>query len=316
MDSDSSTQIWNNFVQPFQIENRSARGRLVRIGSLIESVTARHEYPWPVTVLLSEMLALTAVVAGALKFDGVLTLQTKGDGPIKTLMADITSDNEMRGYAQFDQQHFHNSNAFGMSLQSPVAELLGAGYLAFTVDQGPDTDRYQGIVELVGRTLTDCAHAYFHQSEQLQAVIKLATLPANSPGPGAAALMVQRLPGDGRTTMSGDVEEDEADDAWFRTVALMGSCTNEELLDNDLHPHKLLFRLFHEEGVRVYPTFPVHHVCRCSRERVENIILTLPDEEVQDLLKERGKVEVNCEFCSRNYTFSGEDIQNMRETSK
>ena len=120
MDPDSNTQIWNNFVQPFQIENRSARGRLVRIGSLIESVTARHEYPWPVTVLLSEMLALTAVVAGALKFDGVLTLQTKGDGPIKTLMADITSNNEMRGYAQFDQQHFNNLTKYSGSNLFPI----------------------------------------------------------------------------------------------------------------------------------------------------------------------------------------------------
>ena len=302
MDPDSNTQIWNNFVQPFQIENRSARGRLVRIGSLIESVTARHEYPWPVTVLLSEMLALTAVVAGALKFDGVLTLQTKGDGPIKTLMADITSDNEMRGYAQFDQQHFHNSNTFGMSLQSPVAELLGSGYLAFTVDQGPDTDRYQGIVELVGRSLADCAHAYFRQSEQLQAVVKLATLSKNGTDLGAAALMVQRLPGDGRTTMSGDVEEDEADDAWLRTVALMSSCKNEELLDTELHPHKLLFRLFHEDGIRVFEPNDLVMRCRCSDDKVINMLRSFPRAEIEDL--QIGKqVVVTCEFCGLVYEF-------------
>ena len=304
MDPDSSGQIWNNFVQPFQIENRSARGRLVRIDSLIESVTARHEYPWYVAVMLSEMLALTAVVAGVLKFDGVLTLQTKGDGPIKTLMADITSNNEMRGYAQFDQQHFNNLNtgSMGMTLHSPVAELLGSGYLAFTVDQGLDTDRYQGIVELVGRSLADCAHAYFRQSEQLQAVVKLATLPKNGSGLGAAALMVQRLPGDGRTTMSGDVEEDEADDAWFRTVALMSSCKNEELLNTDLHPHKLLFRLFHEDGIRVFEPNDLVMRCRCSDDKVVNMLRSFPRAEIEDL--QIGKqVVVTCEFCGLVYEF-------------
>ena len=146
MDRDSNGQKWNDFIQPFQIESHSARGRLVRIGSLVESVTARHEYPWPVAAMLSELLALTAVVAGALKFDGVLTLQTKGDGPIRTLMADITSDSEMRGYAQFDQQYFDglNETTYGVAAYSAVPRFLGSGYLAFTVDQGSDTDRYQG----------------------------------------------------------------------------------------------------------------------------------------------------------------------------
>ncbi len=304
MDPDPSGQAWNDFVQPFQIESHSARGRLVRIGSLVDSVTARHDYPPPVAAMLSELLALAAVVAGALKFDGVLTLQTKGDGPIRTLMADITSDGEMRGYAQFDQQHFDGANeaTCGVAVHSSVPRLLGSGYLAFTVDQGPDTDRYQGIVELVGPTLADCAHAYFRQSEQLQAAVKLASLPANGAGLGAAALMVQRLPGDGRTTMSGDVEEFEADDAWVRTVALMGSCTNEELLDTDLHPHQLLFRLFHEDGVRVFEPRDLVMRCRCSDDKVVNMLRSFPRAEIEDL-KIGNQVVVTCEFCGVVYEF-------------
>lgn len=304
MDPDPSGQAWNDFVQPFQIESHSARGRLVRIGSLVDSVTARHAYPPPVATMLSELLALAAVVAGALKFDGVLTLQTKGDGPIRTLMADITSDGEMRGYAQFDQQHFDGADeaTCGVAVHSSVPRLLGSGYLAFTVDQGPDTDRYQGIVELVGATLADCAHAYFRQSEQLQAAVKLASLPANGAGLGAAALMVQRLPGDGRTTMSGDVEEFEAGDAWVRTVALMGSCTNEELLDTDLHPHQLLFRLFHEDGVRVFEPRDLVMRCRCSDDKVVNMLRSFPRAEIEDL-KIGNQVVVTCEFCGVVYEF-------------
>ena len=304
MDPDPSGQAWNDFVQPFQIESHSARGRLVRIGSLVNSVTARHDYPPPVAAMLSELLALAAVVAGALKFDGVLTLQTTGDGPIRTLMADITSDGEMRGYAQFDQQYFDGADAAtcGVAAGSSVPRLLGSGYLAFTVDQGPDTDRYQGIVELAGATLADCAHAYFRQSEQLQAAVKLASFPAFGAGLGAAALMVQRLPGDGRTTMSGDIEEHEADDAWVRTVALMGSCTNEELLDADLHPHQLLFRLFHEDGVRVFEPRDLVMRCRCSDDKVVNMLRSFPRAEIEEL-KVGNRVVVTCEFCGVVYEF-------------
>ncbi len=306
MDPDPSGQVWDDFVQPFQIESHSARGRLVRLGPLVDSVIARHDYPAPVATMLGELLALAAVVAGALKFDGVFTLQAKGDGPIRTLMADITSDGGMRGYAQFDQARFEgegeDEDVSGGTARSSVPRLLGSGYLAFTVDQGPDTERYQGIVELAGATLADCAHAYFRQSEQLQAAVKLASTPANGSGPGAAALMVQRLPGEGRTTVSGDVEEHEADDAWRRTVALMGSCTDEELLDADLHPHRLLFRLFHEDGVRVFEPRNLVMQCRCSDDKVANMLRSFPRAEIEDL-KVGDLVVVTCEFCGVTYEF-------------
>lgn len=307
MDPDPGGQAWDDFVQPFQIEGHSARGRLVRLGPLVGSVTARHGYPSPVAAILSELLALAAAVAGALKFDGVFTLQAKGDGPIRTLMADITSDGAMRGYAQFDHEQFDQADdaderTCGVGGRSSVPRLLGSGYLAFTVDQGPDTDRYQGIVELAGATLADCAHAYFRQSEQLQAVVKLASVSASGSGPSAAALMVQRLPGAGRATMSGDVEEHEADDAWVRTVALMGSCTDEELLDADLHPHQLLFRLFHEDGVRVFEPRGLIMKCRCSQDKVVNMLRSFPRAEIEDL-RIGDLVVVTCEFCGVTYEF-------------
>jgi molecular chaperone Hsp33 len=304
MDSEPSGQTWHDFDQPFQIESHSARGRLIRISSLIDSVTARHDYPPPVAAMLSELLALAAAVAGALKYDGVLTLQTKGDGPIRMLVADITSDGEMRGYAQFDEQSFADGPFANddPAASASVPRLLGSGYLAFTVDQGPDTERYQGIVELAGASLADCAHAYFRQSEQLQAAIKLASSPPDGSGLGAAALMVQRLPRSGRTTMSGDVEEFEADDAWVRTVALMGSCSDEELLDTSLHPHQLLFRLFHEDGVRVFEPRELVMRCRCSEDKVVNMLRSFPRSEIDDL-KVGDSVVVTCEFCGVVYDF-------------
>ncbi len=304
MDTDPSGQAWDDFVQPFQIESHSARGRLVRLGPLVDSVTARHDYPAPVAAMLSELLALAAAVAGALKFDGVFTLQAKGDGPIRTLMADITSAGEMRGYAQFDPKHFEGSHGAALAATAPssVPNLLGSGYLAFTVDQGSDTDRYQGIVELAGATLADCAHAYFRQSDQLQAAVKLAAA-ANGSGSGAAALMVQRLPGAGRVTVSGDVEEHEAEDAWRRTVALMGSCTDQELLDAEVHPHQLLFRLFHEDGVRVFEPRGLVMRCRCSDDKVVNMLRSFPRAEIEDL-KDGDLVVVTCEFCGVTYEFN------------
>ncbi len=315
MEPEPSGHAWDDFVQPFQIESHSARGHLVRLGPLVDCVTSRHDYPLPVAVMLSELLALAAAVSGALKFDGVFTLQAKGDGPIRTLMADITTDGAMRGYAQFDREHFDGAadadpTAGSVGTASSVPRLLGSGYLAFTVDQGPDTERYQGIVELTGATLAECAHVYFRQSEQLQAAVKLASAPADGSGLGAAALMIQRLPEAGRTNVSGDFEESEADDAWRRTLALMGSCTDAELLDFDLHPHQLLFRLFHEDGVRVFEPRDLIMKCRCSDDKVVNMLRSFPRGEIEELTIE-DRVIVTCEFCGMVYEFDEDALDDV-----
>ena len=168
------TTIADDLVRPFQIDPFGLRGRLVRLGPLLDEILTRHAYPAPVAQMLGEAITLAAALAGALKYDGVFTLQTKGDGPVGLLVADVASDGAVRGYAQYDGEKLARATAGGGVIGGAVPRLLGAGYLAFTVDQGGNTDRYQGIVELQGASLAECAHHYFRQSEQVEAGLKVA----------------------------------------------------------------------------------------------------------------------------------------------
>src|SRR5579872_5992663 len=190
-----SERLRDDLVQPFQIDPFRLRGRLVRLGSLLDAILTRHSYPEPVAVMLGEAIALAVALAGALKYDGVFTLQTKGDGPIRLMVADVSTAGAVRGYAQYDRARLDATPA---GSGASVPDLLGAGYIAFTVDQGEHTDRYQGIVELAGATLAECAGHYFRQSEQLQAGIKLAVAHSGAGGAWrAGGLMLQRVPPEG-----------------------------------------------------------------------------------------------------------------------
>jgi len=285
-------------VQRFQIEASGLRGRLVRLGPVIDSVLGRHAYPEPVATLLAQMLALAAALASALKYDGVFTLQTKGEGPIRLMVADMTSAGEIRGYAQFDGERIA-----GLGAADSVPKAIGAGYLAFTVDQGPRTERYQGIVELSGATLVECVHHYFRQSEQLQAGIKLSVAcAAGLAGWRAGVLMLQRLPPDRLT-----VAADSSDETWRDALARMGSVTAAELADPALPVNDLLYRLFHEGGVRVFRPLPLRSGCRCSRERVESVLKALTPAELDSFIID-GEIFVTCEFCNSRYDFATADI--------
>jgi molecular chaperone Hsp33 len=290
----ATQSTFGDLVQPFQIEAPGLRGRLVRLGPALDAAMARHAYPAAVAGMLAETLALAAVLASGLKYDGVFTLQTQSDGPLDMLIADVTSDGDLRGYARYDPERIAPAaDAAG----GPVPRLLGAGHLAFTVDQGPDTDRYQGITGLEGATLADCAHNYFRQSEQMDSAIKLVTAD-NETAARAAALMIQRLPPAGGTAADADAAAEE----WIRAVALMSSVTADEMLDDSLTPAELLYRLFHEDGVRVFRPRALRHTCRCSQEKVENTLKSFPRSEVE-AMAEDGTVVVTCEFCKADYGF-------------
>lgn len=289
---------FGDFIQPFQIEAPGLRGRLVRLSGALDRMLAAHGYPPAVARLLAEAQALTAVLASGLKYDGIFTLQVHGDGPIGFLVCDLTSDGAMRAYARFDAARVEGER----NPDKPVPRLLGAGHMAFTVDQGPDTERYQGITPLEGATLSECAHTYFRQSEQLQTAILLtAAIPdaavpdAAGPGARAAALMIQRLP-------EGQSEPAEAEDDWRRAVILMSSVTPLELLDAGISAEDLLYRLFHEDGVRVFRRRFLEHRCRCSRQRVARTLKSFGREEIEDLAED-GVVRVVCEFCKAEYVF-------------
>jgi molecular chaperone Hsp33 len=291
----------DDLVQPFQIDPFALRGRLVRLGPAVDRILSQHDYPEPVAVLLGEAITLAVVLAGALKYDGIFTLQTKGDGPIRLMVADVSTAGAVRGYAQYDRARLE---AAPVAAGASVPALLGAGYIAFTVDQGEHTDRYQGIVELAGDTLAECAGHYFRQSEQLQAGIKLAVGRAGEGGAWrAGGLMLQRVPPEGGYGMIAD----DVEDGWRRAMVLMSSATPAELIDPRLPPRRLLYRLFHEEGVRVYDTHPVAARCRCSRARIETILRAFPPDELDDMRKERV-ITVTCEFCNRRYDFDAADF--------
>jgi len=301
----------DDIILPFQIDPYGLRGRLIRLGSMVDSVLGRHDYPEPVAGMLGETMALAACLAGALKYDGIFTLQTKGDGPISTLMADITSAGEMRAYARFDAERLAAVDPAAIAERS-VPRLLGGGYIAFTVDQGANTDRYQGIVQLEGHTLSECTHSYFRNSEQLEAGVKLAAgqvATADGLAWRAGALMIQRLPY--QRDLPGRPSEDEYDETWRTAMTLMSSSTAAELLSTELAPDRLLFRLFHSEGVRAYPAQPVLDSCRCSNVRVERVLNALSDEELADL-RQGEDVVVVCEFCKREWRYDDAALDALR----
>lgn len=295
--------VTDDLVQPFQIEPFALRGRLVRLGAAIDTILTRHAYPDAVAIMLGEAITLGVALAGALKYDGVFTLQTKGDGPIKMMVADITTAGAIRGYAQFDPARLATVSSAGAA----VPRLLGAGYLALTVDQGEHTDRYQGIVELQGGTLAECVHHYFRQSEQVEAALKvaIARVPDEEDIPRwrAGALMIQRLPRESYTQ-----EREAEDDAWRRAAILMSSSTSAELVNPNLAAEALLFRLFHEDGVRAHPAHPLVARCRCSRQRVETMLRALQPDDLEEM-KIDGRVDVTCEFCSTVYPFDADALE-------
>ncbi len=309
----------DDLIQPYQLDRFALRGRLVRLGALADEILTRHDYPAPVAMLLGETLALAAVLAGALKYEGVFTLQTKSDGPVRLLVADVTSDGNMRGYAQFDAEAVAKAEAGAAGAAgNPVPRLMGAGYLAFTVDQGPETERYQGMVDIKGATLAECAHHYFRQSEQLETGILLACervplagdagdsegAAGDSKGaPGrwrAAGITLQRMPGVGSKFDEYATDEDE--DGWRRALMLMSTVGTDELLGPAPGPHDLLYRLYHEERVRVFRPRRLQARCRCDRGRVAATLRALPRDEL-DELKIDGNVVVTCQFCNSDYKF-------------
>ena len=304
--SNNDTAAFGDLIQPFQIEGLGLRGRLVRLSESYASILDGHNYSQSVSALLGETMSLTATLSSALKFEGIFTLQTRSDGPVSILMSDITSSGDLRAYARFDEERLTKAE------QQPgeiVPRILGAGHLAFTVDQGEDMERYQGISELLGATLSDCAQNYFKQSEQLETAIVTVSDLSNDQ-PRAAALMIQRLP----SHEEGSHARDDDDENWRRAVVLMSSIRKEELLDANLKPSDILYRLYHEDGVRIYDQKPVQHVCRCSHAKVEATLKSFPSAEIKEMSDEDGSISVTCEFCSSEYRFDKSQIECLFES--
>ncbi len=291
-----------DMLQPFQLDASNLRGRLVRLGPALDHLLSRHAYPEPVAHLLAETLTLATLLAGMMKYDGVFTLQAQGSGAVSLLVADVSSDGALRACARFDPDTLARLPAADHSARA----LLGSGQLAFTVDQGDTGERYQGLVELEGTTLADFARAYFRRSEQIDTAFSLAASHAPHHGWQAGGLMLQRLPTPNPTPNPVPSETSPEDD-WRRAMLLMATLTPHELTDPDLPPHDLLFRLFHEEAVRVYPATALVERCRCSRERIVAVLRTLPPADETETTAD-GCTEVRCAFCNRLYRIRPEEM--------
>ncbi len=299
--------VCDNIVQPFQLEISALRGREVRLGSVLDDILGPHDYPLPVAHLVAETIMVTLLLSSMLKYEGIFTLQASGDGPIKMLVADVTSDGVVRGCASYDPERLeHAREQLGAlktteSAQNHLAQYLGKGHIAFTVDQagGGAADRYQGIVELKGSSMVDCVQHYFQQSEQIGTGIKMA-VGRRGEHWRAGAIMLQHMPEDQKNPQAGagNMREDD----WRRAMILLDTCTETELLDPKLHRNDLLLRLFHEESVRVYDALPMRQGCRCNPQKVEKILRQMPEDELE-YMAEEGVISMHCEFCASDYTF-------------
>lgn len=293
--------LLSDYIRPFQIETSGLRGRLVRLGPELDGILGRHAYPAPVARFLAETLTLATLLSAMLKYDGVFTLQGKGDGPLRLLVADVTSEGKMRAFAQYDAAAFEGESGARMTEDAelaPAAALLGKGYLAFTVDQGENTERYQGIVELYGKTLADCVQHYFRQSEQIDTGVAVAA-ELTEAGWRAGGVMLQRMPEEGGNAPALSSSDE---DGWRRAMVLLSSATPKELIGASVAGDDLLYRLFHQDGVRAYPAKLLSFGCRCSDERVRGMLKGLARDDI-DHLKVDGKVEVSCQFCSTVYRY-------------
>lgn len=284
----------DNLVQTFQLESSNLRGRILRLGSVLDDMLARHRYPDPVMRLTGEAAVLALLLSSMLKYEGIFTLQLQGDGPVKMIVADITGG-VVRSCARFDPDEIIEE------ISNPMI-LMGKGYLAFTVDQGDDMERYQGVVALSGKSFSDSVLHYFSQSEQIVTGIRMAMEKRDGKW-RAGAIMLQQLP-----EQKSEREGEAAEDSWRTAMVLLESCTEGELLDPAVTQEDLLFRLFHEDGVRVYDPQPISEGCRCSYERAENILGMMTAEERGDMVVD-GKITVKCEFCSREYAFDPPKVE-------
>lgn len=287
-------------VLPFAIDQQDMRGRLVRLGPVLNEILDAHNYPDNVAHVLAEVLTLTALLGSMLKEDGRLTIQAKSDGAISLLVADYFDGGGMRGYAQFDAAAVSNYGR-GASLNA----LTGRGYLALTLEQGEDAERYQGIVDLDGESLSECATLYFAQSEQTPTRLRLAAQQDETGWWRAGGLLLQHLSrgeDGGPRLLSPDQQED-----WNRVSTLMMSVRDTELLAADLASPDLLFRLFHEEGVRVFDPVAISRDCRCNRERLASVLARFPEEDLAHM-EEDGVITATCEYCNTRYAFDRAEL--------
>jgi len=276
--------LQHDSLQRFIFEHAPIRGEIVHLDATWQAVLERRDYPARVRDVLGELMAASALLTSTLKFDGRLIMQVQGSGPVNLLVVECTSNRTMRAIAQWN----------GEVPDAPLAELVGNGRLAVTIDPLKGKERYQAIVSLEGMTVAEAFENYFARSEQLDTRLWLAA-DRNQ----VAGMLLQRLP---------DSPQPD-DDAWMRAVHLGSTITREELLA--LPVREIIRRLYHEEDIRLFSRVPVSFRCSCSRERVEAVLRMLGHEEIRSILAEQGSIRVDCEFCGGRYEFDSIDAEQL-----
>ncbi len=319
-------QSADDTIMPFEVAALDLRGRVVRLGPAVDEILGRHDYPDPVAKLLGEAIVLASLFGSALKFDGRFIMQTQTDGPVRMLVVDYVSGGRIRGCARFDKSRV--ADAIREGLASPGA-LLGRGHLAMTIDQGAEMSRYQGVVALEGGGLEEAAHEYFRRSEQIPTRVRLAVAEEFRAGEGAkhrwraGGIMLQFLPKSEDRHRVADLDPGDApegvephtvaeDDAWVEGRSLIATVEDIELIDPDVSAERLVYRLFHERGVRVFRHAGVVAKCSCSRDGVSAMLRSFPPEDRADMV-ENGTISVTCEFCNETYVFDPADVENAEK---
>ncbi len=291
---------WDDTVLPFQLDRSDIRGRVVRLDTALERVLARHEYPPVIEALVAEAALLTAMIGQTIKLRWRLSIQVRGDGPARLIATDYYAPEHegaparIRAYASFDRDR--------LDLNGPGFPQIGRGYFAILIDQGRDMTPYQGITPIAGNSLSDCAEAYFEQSEQLPTRFSLsfgrATLPGKAEKWRAGGVMLQHMPQASGTTPR---ERDAIAEDWNRANLLLDTVEEMELIGPNVQPPDLLFRLFHEETPRVYDPQAVHFGCSCSEDKVRQSLSIYSAKDIGTMTTPEGTVTADCQFCGAHY---------------
>lgn len=294
---------------PFMLNDTPVRGRVARLDAVVDTIIQRHDYPHCVAKLLAETLVVAAMLAAQLKQEGIFTIQIKGDGPIRMLVADAAFDGGLRGYAEVAPE---GRDALASLEATDLSDLFGEnGYLAITLDPGEGRQRYQGVVAVEGENIADAVSNYFTHSQQLNIALNLAVLQTrldHTTHWQAAGMMIEQMPDTQAMAKAEAKEEDATSEAWRYASVMMKTVKPEELLNQKLAAETLLEQLYHEQGVLVYPPKIYYPGCRCSRERIQQLLLSMADDERAEMLVD-GVASVHCQFCNKQENFDAHDLK-------
>jgi len=313
--SKDTPKQYNDFIQPFMIDHSSIRGRMVRVSKVLNDILNAHNYPLAVSYHLAEQIVIACILSATLDKGGILTVQAKGNGPVRFIVVDVIAGGTIRGYAEVNEEALEKAIGNSPNKTPPISKIMGQGVLAVTLDEGKSKERYQGIVELTGDSISDAFKGYFMQSQQGEISVNVAVRAPDKTHKkwSAGGIIIERMPIAGGKQK--ELSEEEQDEIWTRTKMFMQTLKANELLDVDNTPQNLLYRLFNEDGVWVYKVQPLKAGCRCSRQRIRTVLKSIPPNELAEVLDAKGNMAVKCQFCNKSEVFTRADINRLHRTT-